>query len=86
MYLDATIGMGEIARGYMQMQTDRWKELEESAKPMTEQEFNPEIVYGCSVRGKGGDLHRTTAHEIIARNSLGGANWQFLGLMCVVGL
>src|SRR4051812_9205911 len=86
MYLDATVGMGGMAHWYMEMQTERWKHLEGSEQLITEKEFNPDIVYGGVIRGKDGQLHRATAHEIIERNSPGGANWQFLGLMCVVGL
>jgi hypothetical protein len=85
-YLDATMGMGGMSSWYMKMDRERWKEFEQAKESFTWDVFNPEIVYGGTVRGKQGELHRTRLHDIIARNSPGGSNWVFLALMCVVGL
>lgn len=85
-YLDATLAMGSMASWYMQSSRARWDELEKNGKPLTWDEFNPEIVYAGSIQGEPGDLHRSRLHDVIARNVPSGGNWAFLGLMCVVGV
>jgi hypothetical protein len=85
-YLDATMAMGGMASWYMQMDRARWPELEKKKGAVSWEEFNPEIIYGGSVKGKKAELHRTRLQDLINRNSPGGSNWVFLALMCVVGV
>lgn len=84
-YLDATMAMGGMAASYMQMDRARWPDLEKKKGTVSWEELNPEIVYGGSIKGKKGELHRTRLHDLIDRTSPGGSNWVFLALMCIVG-
>ncbi len=43
MYLDASMGMGELARGYMQYDADRLQQLREAGQQRTPEIFNPEL-------------------------------------------
>ena len=86
MYLDASMGMGELARGYMQYDADRLQQLREAGQQLTPEIFNPGLVYSGTVRGMLAELHSTSLHHLINRNAPGGANWIFLANMCVVSM
>ena len=85
-YLDATLAMGTMARWYMDSSRAQWDALEKEGKPVTWEHLNPAVVYSGTVRGEETELHSASLQEVIARNVVDGSNWQFLGLMCVVGI
>ncbi len=86
-YLDATMGMGELARGYMRFDVDRLDELQRSGVSITPEAFNPLTVYVAGPPGtESREVHQTTLHDLIHRNAPGGRNWFFLGGMCAVAI
>ncbi len=85
-YLDATLAMGNMARWYMDSSGAHWDELKREGSGPTVEDLNPKVVYSGTVRGDTAELHSASLLEVIARNAVDGSNWQFLGLMCIVGI
>jgi len=85
-YLDATVAMGELAKQYMQWDSERLSELSQRAEVPDPREFNPYLSYTGEEDGQTISLHDTTVHELIRRNTVHGTNWTFLASMCLVSI
>jgi hypothetical protein len=85
-YLDATMAMGQHAAWLMKTDLARLESLGEGRSDVGWEELNPEVAYTGTIRGRDGNLNTTRLHDLIARNSVQGANWTFLALMCVVAI
>lgn len=81
-FLDATVGMGQHARQLMAADLTRLQSIPRGIA-ITPEELNPTIVYSGQIGSQDADLHTTSLHEVIARNTVDGANWDFLAQMCV---
>jgi hypothetical protein len=84
-YLDLTMASGELATGYMEWDKQRLEELHKSDR-LTPETFNLIFSYkgGSREEGEADDLHTTTLHDLIERNTPGGRNFEFLAAMFVV--
>ena len=85
-YLDASMAIGNLSVGYMQIHKEHIEKVQASGEPLTPQLLNPVLFYSAGPEGQQRAVHQTTLQDIIKRNALGGRHVQFLARMCVVSL
>jgi hypothetical protein len=86
-YLDASMAIGNLAVGYMQIHKEHVEKVQASGETITPQLLNRVLFYNAGPKeGEQRAIHQTTLVDIVERNLLNGRHMQFLARMCIVSL